>query len=250
MAARFFLNLQFDGRYFSGWQKQKNAASVQETIEKGIKKISNEEISLTGAGRTDAGVHAKVFFAHFDFLMPQFDPEKFCYQLNAVLPDSIAIRRVFAVPENAHARFDAVRREYMYYIHMVKNPFLTGKSYFFPKPLDIAAMNEAMRHLKGKHDFSSFAKAGSQTKTNFCEIFNINWKKYKQGCIFTVTADRFLRNMVRALVGTSIEFGTHKKEPAEIMRILQKKDRCNAGASVPGYGLFLTKIQYPQNITE
>ena len=243
---RYFIKLAYDGTGFHGWQVQKNSHTVQAEIEKKLSLIFGEQISVTGCGRTDTGVHAREFFAHFDTNKEfAFNTKDLIYKLNNFFNEAIAIYDIFPVPENMHARFSAVSRTYKYYINTVKNPFITQYSYFIPMLLDVDAMNMAAKHLLEFRDFTSFSKLHTQTATNICNITKAYWERQENGdFIFTITADRFLRNMVRAVVGTLLEAGKGKIKPADIKKIIEAKDRGKAGFSAPAHGLFLEKILY------
>jgi tRNA pseudouridine38-40 synthase len=242
---RYFIRLSYKGTKYAGWQIQDNAGSVQEKVNHALSVITGTEITTIGCGRTDTGVHAKVFYAHFDLPQPVEDDYKFVYQLNSVLPSDIAIAELIPVAENAHARFDATIRTYDYYISLVKDPFLKEYSMFgFVKP-QIDLMNQACPYLLRHSDFSAFSKTHTQVKTNICSISIAEWNFKNDLLVFTISSDRFLRGMVRAIVGTMIDVGTGKILPAEIENILQSGDRGEAGTSVPAAGLFLSAVKYP-----
>lgn len=248
---RYFIKISYKGTDYHGWQSQANAANtVQEICAKGMEKIFRHPVKLTGCGRTDTGVHAEVFFAHFDSenetLAP--DKEKWLYKLNSVIPFSVAFHDIIAVKPTANARFGATARTYRYIITQEKNPFLIGFAWHFPHALDIKKMNEAARKLKQYKEFSSFKKTHTQNKTDHCTIKHAEWKKEGDKLVFTITADRFLRNMVRAIVGTMINVGNGRCTVEEFCRIIENKNRKHAGASVPACGLYLSKIEYPANI--
>jgi tRNA pseudouridine38-40 synthase len=247
---RFFIKLSFDGTAYHGWQSQTNANTVQQELEKALAIIFKSKITVTGAGRTDTGVHAKNYFAHFDFSENISDEKivKRLYQLNCILPDDICIHEIFRVNDNAHARFDATFRTYRYYISTQKRIFNREYSYpLFEKP-DLEKMNEAASHLLSITDFTSFAKLHSQTSTNNCKVTKAFWEKNNDTLIFTITADRFLRNMVRSIVGTLLDVGTGRISFDEFKKIIESKNRSKAGFSVPAKGLFLEEIQYPETI--
>ncbi len=243
--ARYFIQLSYKGTHFHGWQIQPNAVTVQETLEKAVSLLLREEIKIIGCGRTDTGVHAKDFFAHFDCETLHFEPHKLTFKLNSLLPKDIAIQHIFEVHSDAHARFDATERTYKYYISKIKTPFRYEESYFYPFPLNINAMNEAAKKLLDYIDFTSFSKLHTDVKTNNCVIKEAYWEKTDTQLIFTITADRFLRNMVRAIVGTLLEVGKGKYSVEEFCKIIEAKDRGKAGSSAPSEGLFLHKIIYP-----
>ena len=246
---RYFLRLAYNGLPFHGWQRQPNAVSVQENIEKALSLIFQKKIDITGAGRTDTGVHAKEMFAHFDVDQEITDIDRKITSLNRLLGKDIAIFDIIPVAPEAHARFDAVRRTYRYYVSPRKSPFIYHLSHTITHPLDIEAMNEAARKLLEVSDFSSFAKLHSDNKTNICKVDEAFWEKRNDGLmVFTISADRFLRNMVRAVVGTLIEVGYKKLSQAEFVKIIESHDRCMAGTSMPPQALFLEKISYPPSI--
>jgi tRNA pseudouridine38-40 synthase len=239
---RFFIELSYSGANYHGWQAQPNATSVQSEISKALSTILNTKIEVTGAGRTDTGVHAKQMFAHFDYFK-DIDFTKKILKLNGVLPKDIAIHNLNAVTDNANCRFDALSRTYHYHIIQQKNPFNTT-AYLLYKNLDVDAMNLACNHLLGKQDFTSFSKVNTQTFTNNCNVMLANWEQTEGELIFTIKADRFLRNMVRAIVGTLLAVGEGKIKPEQVKEIIAKKDRGEAGTSVPAYALFLSNIEY------
>ncbi len=245
--SRYFLSLQFDGTNYHGWQIQQNANSVQAEVNKGLSTLFQQEIMVTGAGRTDTGVHAKELFAHFD-IEQQFDLNHIRFKLNSILPFDIACNDILEVNNEAHARFSAVSRTYEYWITPTKNPFLINRAWFYPTTLDIKEMNRAAEELKSYTDFSCFSKSNTDTYTNDCDIMEAKWEQKDNLLIFTITANRFLRNMVRAIVGTLIEIGSGKIEPSNLKPIIESKDRCNAGTSVPAHGLYLTKVAYPKEV--
>jgi len=244
---RYFIELKFKGTRYAGWQRQKNALTIQETIEKALSTLLKSEILTTGCGRTDAGVHARLFIAHFDFF-DEIDTEKLIYKLNAILPADIAIINIYKVTDNAHARFSAISRTYEYVITNKKNPFETETAFYFPYKLDINMMNQACEILKEYNDFTSFAKLHSNNKTNICKIFNAKWIEINEKLIFSITADRFLRNMVRSIVGTMLEIGQHKIDLPTFIKIIEVHNRSKAGKSMDAKGLFLVDINYPENI--
>lgn len=241
---RYFIEIVYHGADFHGWQKQPNAPSVQETIEKCLfKQFAHSEIPIIGCGRTDAGVHAKQYFFHLD-LVNEVDEIQFVYKLNRMFPKGIAAYSMKEVALDLHARFDAKKRTYRYFIHRLKNPFKEDLSWYFPHDLDFEKMNQAAKLLLGEKDFGSFAKAHTDVKTNFCNVFNAEWFAENNDYYFEISANRFLRNMVRAIVGTLIDIGTGKLELADIPKILAAKNRQEASISVPGHALFLWKIDY------
>lgn len=248
MAQRYFIELAYKGTRFHGWQVQPNAVSVQECLEKALTTITREEIAVTGAGRTDTGVHASYYVAHFDSEKLNLDHPDFAYKLNSFLGNDIVIFNVAKVLLEAHARFDAISRTYQYHLNLLKDPFVLETSWHFFKPLNLAQMNAACQILFEYSDFTSFSKLHTDVKTNNCKIYFAEWAKNGNDILFTVKADRFLRNMVRALVGTFIEVGMGKLDLNGFRQVIEKKDRGVAGTSVPAHGLFLTDIEYPETV--
>ena len=243
---RFFIELSYKGTNYHGWQVQPNANTVQHEINKALSAICNNKIEVMGAGRTDAGVHAKQMFAHFDCDI-DIDIQNLISRLNSFLPSDIAICDIFKVKESANCRFDAISRTYQYHIIQNKDPF-NSASYLFQKYLDIDAMNEACKYIIGKQDYTSFSKVNTQTFTNNCDVKLAEWVVVNNELIFTITADRFLRNMVRAIVGTLIDVGVKKIASDDVVRIISAKDRCKSGVSVPAHALFLIEVLYPSKI--
>ena len=245
---RYFIELSYNGTNYHGWQIQKNAISVQEILNDRLSIILRQPIETTGCGRTDTGVHAKQFFAHFDFQSIDHRPwtmdKNILRSLNAILPDDIAVRDIFPVAADAHARFDAKLRTYEYYIHFNKVPFKQGYSWELRDKPDIERMNEAAKIIMEYTDFSCFSKSNTQVKTNNCKISAAKWEETVNGIVFRISADRFLRNMVRAIVGTLMMVGRNEIEPEEVRKIIESKNRSNAGTSVPACGLYLTEVKY------
>lgn len=241
---RYFIRLSFNGSDYHGWQIQDNARSVQEEINKALSLLLKENVLTTGCGRTDTGVHARKFYAHFD-TEKNFDADQLVYHLNAMLPISIAVQRIFPVDQVAHARFSALERTYHYHIHTMKDPFIADHSWYYPHALDKDRMNAFASILLHYTDFTAFSKSNTQTFTNNCKIMFAQWEENEGKLIFTITADRFLRNMVRAIVGTLIKAGSGRLTEEEFRAIIESKDRSNAGTSVPAHGLYLTEINYP-----
>ncbi len=249
MKTRYFIYLSFEGTSYHGWQIQPNSHTVQQVINNALSVVLNEEISTIGAGRTDTGVHARFFCAHFDSLSPDLlSLKNLVFRLNCFLPKDISVKEIRKVVPDSNARFSAVSRTYAYYITRVKDPFHEKTSWFNHNKLDTALMNEACKLLFDHTNFTSFSKLHSDTKTNNCRIYSALWTEDSDNLIFTITADRFLRNMVRAIVGTLVEVGSHKINLTEFNEIILKKDRCSAGLSVPAKGLFLTDIEYPEEV--
>ncbi len=245
---RYFLTLAYNGTSFHGWQRQPNASSVQQALEEALTTLLRKPMVITGAGRTDTGVHAKEMMAHFDANLSVETEENLPYLLNRFLKEEIVIHRLDKVKDDAHARFDASSRTYEYHLGFQKNPFKQQMHYYFHLPLSIARMNEAAKILLEYEDFEAFAKTHSDVKTFLCDITKAHWESTADGAIFTITANRFLRNMVRAIVGTLLDIGTGKIEVADMHKIIQSKNRGEAGFSVPATGLYLTEIQYPKSI--
>lgn len=241
---RYFIKLAYNGTPYHGWQVQPNAASVQETLNKAFSVLLHSEISLMGAGRTDTGVHAKEMYAHFDFETP-FDIPKLTHKLNSYLPKDIAIYGIFPVDVEAHCRFDATKRTYEYHINIYKDAFLQEQSWYFNQTLDVDLMNKAAQLLLNYTDFQCFSKVHTDVNTFDCSIFEAYWKKEGNKLIFTISANRFLRNMVRSIVGTLVNIGLHKINLNDFIAIIESKNREKAGFSVPAHGLYLTKIEYP-----
>ena len=240
---RYFIKLAYKGTQYHGWQLQPNAVSVQETLNKALSVILNSEINIMGAGRTDTGVHAKEMYEHFDFDLP-FDRTNLVYKLNSFLAKDIVIFDIFAVDDAAHTRFDALNRTYEYHIHTFKNPFLAEQSWYFHQKLDIDLMNQASQLLFSHRNFQCFSKVNTDVNTFDCTIFEAHWKQENDALIFTISANRFLRNMVRAIVGTLVNVGLRKISVTDFNTIIENKNRDKAGFSVPAHGLYLTKIDY------
>jgi tRNA pseudouridine38-40 synthase len=243
---RYFIELAYDGTNYHGWQVQDNALSVQEVLNQALATILREPVETIGCGRTDTGVHARQLYAHFDSEKPKSEilNSKFEMGINAILPDDIAVKRIIPVHADAHARFDAVSRSYEYHVHFEKDPFKIDKSWQLRDKPDIALMNAAARIIMEYTDFSCFSKSNTQTFTNNCKITTAEWV-YNEHCLaFHISADRFLRNMVRAIVGTLMLVGRKEIAPEEVRAIIESKNRSNAGASVPACGLYLTAVKY------
>ena len=241
---RYFIELAYKGKNYFGWQRQPNQISVQEVLEEKLSVILREKIDIVGAGRTDTGVHAKQMYAHFDF-SEKIELEKFTFKLNSFLPNDISIYRIFTVKDDAHTRFDATSRAYEYHIHLGKNPFLIDSAYQLYHDLDLGKMNDAAKMMYDYTDFKCFSKSNTDVRTYNCDVMNAVWEKKGNLLIFHVKADRFLRNMVRAIVGTLLEVGVGKKTVEDFKLVLKSRDRRQAGTSVPAKGLFLTEIIYP-----
>ena len=241
---RYFIEFSYHGKNYHGFQIQPNASSVQETLTKAMQLLVNKSIEIVGAGRTDSGVHAKQMFAHFD-VADVIDTSYWIPKLNAYLPKDIVIYNIFEVSKEAHARFDAKSRTYEYYIHTFKDAFLEDTSWYYFQQLDVDQMNKACQILFEYIDFECFSKVHTDVHTFNCTITEANWKRVNNQLIFTVKADRFLRNMVRAIVGTMINVGNGKTTLEEFRAIIESKNRSKAGFSVPAHGLFLVAIEYP-----
>ena len=241
---RYFITLSYYGTAYHGWQIQPGVPTVQETLQRALSTLLRQGVEVVGAGRTDTGVHARRMVAHFDW--PQaVDGPQLAYKLNKLLPRDIAVQAVEPVPQEMHARFSALSRTYHYYLHLHKDPFLQGRSWQMYGPLDFQAMNRAAGLLLGSHDFTSFSKLHTDTKTNDCTVSEARWDELRPGeWRFTISANRFLRNMVRAVVGTLIEVGRGRMTTEEFLRVIGQKDRCQAGESVPAHGLYLVDVEY------
>ena len=259
---RYFIELAYDGTRYHGWQSQPNAVGVQQLVDKALSTVFRTQIETTGAGRTDTGVHARQLFAHFDVeeenqesrikiqekkannSQPTTDNSQL-RSINALLPHDIAAKRLIPVPPDAHARFDATQRSYEYHIHFEKDPFLNNFSWMLRNKPDVTLMNEAAKIIVEYTDFSCFSKSNTQVKTNNCKITRAEWVESEGKLIFHISADRFLRNMVRAIVGTLLMVGNKEIAPEEVRQIIESKNRSNAGTSVPACGLYLTEVRYP-----
>lgn len=242
------MELSYKGTAYNGWQRQDNAPSVQAALEDSINKLLREKTVVTGAGRTDTGVHAAYYVAHFDCVDPIPDVCDFTYHLNAVLPPDIAVSSINAVSDDAHARFDALSREYKYYISVVKNPFIRETAWIFRGELDIDAMNVAAGILLTTEDFTTFGKLHSGNKTNICKVFTAEWTRCGDVLVFTIRANRFLRNMVRSITGTLVDVGRGKITVEEFGDIVRSRDLSRATNSAPAQGLFLSDVKYPQEV--
>jgi len=247
---RFFIELSYDGTRYHGWQSQHNAISVQQVLNDALSTVLRQPVETLGCGRTDTGVHAREFFAHFD-LQAVHEPwimdhgESIFRSLNSILPPDIAIKKIIPVHADAHARFDATLRSYEYHIHFNKDPFKNGYSWLLRDRPDVELMNHAAQIMMEYIDFSCFSKSNTQTKTNNCKIAVAQWILHEDGMIFHISADRFLRNMVRAIVGTLLMVGRGEIAPDGVRDIIESKSRGNAGTSVPACGLYLTQVKYP-----
>ncbi len=247
---RYFILLSYDGTRYHGWQAQKNAISIQKILADALSMMLREDISLTGCGRTDSGVHAREYYAHMDIEkdLGKIQAGKLVFKLNSYLGKDIAIQKIFPVKPDAHTRFSAILRTYKYFITLVKDPFLFNQSYYHFGPLDIDMMNRGAELIMKYSDFTSFSKVDSDTKTKICKLTEARWERSGDLVVFTISADRFLRNMVRAIVGTLLDLGTGKMSLRELKLVIEAKNRSDAGDSVPACGLFLYKVRYPEDI--
>jgi tRNA pseudouridine38-40 synthase len=246
---RYFIFISYKGTSYHGWQIQPNSLTVQKILDEALSIILSEKISTTGAGRTDTGVHALYFCAHFDSMKSDLSgSKKFEFKLNQYLPKDISVISIKKVSPDANARFSAISRTYKYFLSRIKDPFSDSSSWFLHGDINIKEMNEACKLLLNQSDFTSFSKLHSNTKTNICKIYNAFWEENGSKLIFTIKADRFLRNMVRAIVGTMVDIGTGKTDISGLKEILNANDRCRAGKSAPAKGLFLVDIEYPGDI--
>jgi len=246
---RYFLQITYKGTAYHGWQVQKNAISVQQVLNEKLSILLQEIINVVGAGRTDTGVHAEYFMLHFDVEKPILDSALFLDKMNKLLPMDIAVCQLFKVSSDANTRFNALSRTYEYRITRKKSPFLTDLAWFYRVQLNVDLMNQAAKILYEYQDFTSFSKTGTQVKTNNCKIYEAHWFETNDNLlIFKIKADRFLRNMVRAIVGTLLYVGMEKLSLIDFRKIIESKNRSNAGFSVPAHGLFLTDIEYPEGL--
>ena len=243
---RYFLSLSYFGDAYHGWQRQPNAVTVQEVVVHALSTLLRSPIALVGAGRTDTGVHAREIYAHFD--TDAQVPEDLVHRLNRFLPGDIAVNHLTIVPEEAHARFSAVARTYEYYIVRRKDPFYRDRAYLVTRPLDVEAMNRAAEMIMTFEDFECFSKSNTDVHTFICNITSAYWKEAGNLLVFHITADRFLRNMVRAIVGTLLDVGLGKLSLSDVKAIIKSKNRSEAGVSVPAKGLYLTRVEYPEGI--
>lgn len=243
---RYFMHLSYNGAPFHGWQSQPNAVSVQSTIEDALSTVLRVPVKITGAGRTDTGVNARSMICHFDTIQPIENATNLVRGLNSLVGKDIAIYSITPVHEDAHARFDATSRTYHYYVHTKKSPFDYNRSWQAPENLDFELMNKAAEILLNVDDFSSFAKLHSDAKTNICRVDKAQWVQCDEfNWVFIIRADRFLRNMVRAVVGTLVDVGRHKLTLENFQQIISAKNRCAAGTSMPPQALFLWEVTYP-----
>ncbi len=244
---RYFCEISYNGTNYHGWQNQDNAVGVQEVVENALSKLLREKIGIVGSGRTDTGVHCLQQFFHAD-IEAEFDSNQLLQRLNAFLPKDIVIKTILKVKPEAHARYDARARAYEYRITRVKDPFLTQFAYYFFRDLDVSTMNRAAALLRGRHDFRCFSKVKTDVNHFICEVKQAGWNQKGELLVFRITANRFLRGMVRALVGTLLDVGTGKISEKEFREIIHSKDRKKAGMNVPPEGLYLVKVKYPKKI--
>ena len=244
---RYFLEIAYDGTRFHGWQVQPNALTVQEVLDDCLSKVLRQPVSSTGSGRTDTGVHASQQFVHFDVAQP-LDAQQVIYRLNRILPNDIAAISLYKVPDDAHARFDAYARTYHYYITFAKNPFRRYHAYYHSRPLDIEQMNMAAALLLRHEDFTTFSKVKGDTTHYRCHIYEAVWQRQGEELVFTIKANRFLRGMVRLLVGTLVDVGRGKLTVQQFGQIIRSQDRSKSSGAAPAEGLFLAKVEYPGNI--
>ena len=249
--ARYFIELSYDGAAYCGWQRQPDAPTVQQALEKALSTLLRQDVEVVGAGRTDTGVNASYYVAHFDCESGVKDCAQLVYKLNLILPQDIAVKAVREVCEQAHARFDAVEREYTYYISQRKNPFRRFSAWQYYVQLDMERMNEAAATLLEYDDFTSFAKLNSNNKTNICRVVKAEWRRAEWDedlLIFTIRADRFLRNMIRAIVGTLVDVGRGRYTVEEFCDILHSRDLSRSSAGAPSQGLFLSDVKYSDEV--
>jgi tRNA pseudouridine38-40 synthase len=249
--ARYFITLSYDGAAYCGWQRQPDMPTVQQAVEKALSTLLRCEVEVVGAGRTDTGVNASKYVAHFDVKSPIADCGQLVYKLNLVLPQDIAVQQIRRVKDDAHARFDAVQREYTYFLSQSKNPFRRYSAWQYYVPLDVEAMNEAAKALLEWRDFTTFAKLNSNNKTNICQVSKAEWRTADDDAnllIFTIRADRFLRNMIRAIVGTLVDVGRGRYSVEEFKDILHSCDLSRSSAGAPAQGLFLSDVEYDEAV--
>jgi tRNA pseudouridine38-40 synthase len=246
---RYFIFISYKGTSYHGWQIQPNSVTVQQILEEALSVVLNEKICTNGAGRTDTGVHATFFCAHFESISPDLPGIwNLVFRLNQYLPSDISVSSIKKVLPDANARYSAISRTYKYYISRIKDPFFDNSSWFIHGNIDVALMNHACKILYDHSDFTSFSKLHSGAKSNICKIYSAHWEESSNRLVFIIKADRFLRNMVRAIVGTMIEIGIRRMDLKEFEEIILAKDRCKAGKSAPAKGLFLVDIEYPEEI--
>jgi tRNA pseudouridine38-40 synthase len=243
---RYFIEVTYKGTFYAGYQVQENAVTIQSALQEALAIFFKTEIQLTGSSRTDSGVHALQNFFHFDF--EHEIPERKIYNLNAILPKDIAIKSITPVNADAHCRFNAVSRLYKYYIYHTKDPFLEDTAYYFPYKIDEDLLRQAAEMVKQYQDFTSFSKRNTQVNNFICKIIQSEWTREKNCLVYTVEANRFLRGMVRGLTGTMLQVGRRKLTLNDFKQVVESKDNTKADFSVPGHGLFLVKVNYPENV--
>tara|TARA_A100001011_G_scaffold400254_1_gene513569 strand:+ start:276 stop:1031 length:756 start_codon:yes stop_codon:yes gene_type:complete len=247
---RYFIELAYNGSAYNGWQRQPNAISIQELLEEALGKLLSKSIAIVGAGRTDTGVHALQMFAHFDVEQDINKPKELVFLLNSFLKNDITIKNIVRVKLDTHARFDATYRSYEYHISTVKDPFHSGLHYYLKNKPNIDLMNQAAKIILKHENFQCFSKSNTDVKTFICNVKTAVWKQEESSLVFYIRANRFLRNMVRAIVGTLLEIGFEKRIVEDMEEVIKSKDRSQAGFSAPAHGLYLTHIEYPENIFE
>lgn len=244
MSQRYFFQISYKGTNYCGWQRQLKQLSIQQVIEEQFYKLFGQKTTIVGCGRTDTGVHASDYYFHCDILT-KFDSLKLVFKLNRMLPSDISVKSIRQMNKEAHARFDAEARTYHYKIHTSKSPYLIDLSTYIPQCLDFQKMNQAAKYILGKQDFTSFSKLHTDVKNNICEVYSAQWIQTNgDNWYFEIKANRFLRNMVRAIVGTLIDVGLNKIESEDVVEIINSLDRGKAGKSAPAHGLYLAKIEY------
>ncbi len=244
---RYFFEISYNGANYNGWQSQNNARGVQSVVEECLSRLLRKETPITGSGRTDSGVHCEQQFFHSDL---EDQPDHLLHKLNSILPPDIAIHSIVPVRSDAHARYDAIERAYQYRITLVRDVFAQGLAWHFFKPLDVPTMNEAAALLVGKHDFTSFSKVNTDVKNFICDIHEARWEPDGVRLQFNISANRFLRGMVRAIVGSLIDVGLKRTTTDDFINIIRSRDRRVAGQNVPPHGLYLTRVKYPERIFE
>lgn len=244
---RYFLEVAYDGTNYHGWQAQPNALAVQAVLDDCLSKVLRQPISTTGSGRTDTGVHASQQFVHFD-VVQALDPQQVIFRLNRILPNDISAKNLYLVPDEAHARFDAVARTYHYHITLIRNPFKRYYAWYHSRALDVQKMNEAAAVLLKYEDFTTFSKVKGDTNHYRCTMYEAEWRQEGQEFIFTIRANRFLRGMVRLVVGTLMDVGRGKLTVAQFEQIITSQDRSKASGAAPAEGLYLAKVEYPEGL--
>jgi tRNA pseudouridine38-40 synthase len=243
---RYFFEISYNGANYNGWQSQNNAVGVQSVVEESLFKLLRAQVKITGSGRTDTGVHCEQQFFHAD--LEAIDTKNLLFRLNTILPADIVIHSIRCVQDEAHARYGAIQRSYQYRMTLSKNAFTPGLAWYFFKPLDVKTMNAAAALLLGKHDFTSFSKVNTDVNNFICDITKAEWIQTGDRLVFNITANRFLRGMVRAIVGTLVDVGVGRTGVDQFMAIVNSRDRKQAGQNVPPYGLYLVEVRYPESI--